>query len=97
MALVHPEASMEPSIQRIHEQAAVAQMEHPRVAWWHLSGLGTLPGEGNTPMSPKYRLRASNCCIWVFLPVCNAFMISCLILSSCGTASKGLTLLKHQL
>lgn len=54
---------MESSIHRIHEQAAVAQMEHPGVAWWHLSGLGTLPGEGGTPMSPKHQLSASNCCI----------------------------------
>lgn len=88
---------MELSIHRIHEQAAVAQMEHPGVAWWHLSGLGTLPGEGNIPMSPKHRLCVSHCCVWNFLPVCNAFMMSCLVLSSCGTASKGLLLLKHQL
>lgn len=66
MGLVHPEASMEPSIQKIRDQ--VAQMEHSGVAWWHLSGLGTLPGEGGTPVSPKHQLCASNCCIWkIFL------------------------------
>lgn len=86
---------MEPSIHRIHEQDAGARMEHPGVALWHLSGLRTLSGEGGTPVSPKHQLCASNCCIGNFFPVCSASMIFCLVLSSCDTASKGLTLLSQ--
>lgn len=72
----------------------VAQMEHPGVAWWHLSDLGTCLGKG-VPLEPKNINFGPQIVVFGNFFAC----LQCIhaILSCSLTASEGLTLWKHQL